>query len=187
MAVRLSTVDSHELEVHVVPMRRRHLRSVLRVEAQVYPRPWSLSLFLSELALRTSRCYIVARVDATVVGYAGLMYACDDAHVTTIAVDPAWHRAKIGTRLLATLAREAIAAGMRNLTLEVRVSNKGAQAMYEKFGFVPAGIRRNYYVESNEDALVMWAERIDETPYLRRLAAIEAEVSGSTVWAEGIG
>lgn len=186
MAARLTPIDPNELEVHVVPMRRRHLRSVLRVEAQVYPRPWSLSLFLSELALRTSRCYIVARVDATVVGYAGVMYACDDAHITTIAVDPAWHRAKIGTRLLATLAREAIRGGMRNLTLEVRVSNRGAQAMYEKFGFVPAGIRRNYYVESNEDALVMWAERIDEATYLRRLASIEAAVPGSTIWAEGM-
>ena len=59
--------------------------------------------------------------------------------------------------------------------------------MYEKFGFVPAGVWRNYYVESNEDALVMWAERIDEAPYLRRLAAIEAAVPGSTIWAEGMG
>ncbi|MBW3615825.1 MAG: ribosomal protein S18-alanine N-acetyltransferase [Actinobacteria bacterium] len=186
MAARLFEIDPNRLEVHVVPMRRRHLRSVLRIEAQVYPRPWSLSLFLSELALRTSRCYVVARVDATVVGYAGMMFACDDAHVTTIAVDPAWRRSKIGTRLLSTLAREAIRAGMRNLTLEVRVSNRGAQAMYEKFGFAPAGIRRNYYVESNEDALVMWAERIDEPPYGGKLAAIEATIPGSTVWAEGM-
>ncbi len=186
MAARLPDIDANRIEVHVVPMRRRHLRSVLRIEAQVYPRPWSLSLFLSELALRTSRCYIVARVDAVVVGYAGMMFACDDAHVTTIAVDPAWQRSKIGTRLLSTLGREAIRAGMRNLTLEVRVSNRGAQALYENFGFAPAGVRRNYYVETNEDALVMWAEHIDEPAYARRLAAIEAALPGSTVWAEGM-
>src|SRR5438067_9161459 len=92
--------DTRDLEVHLVPMRRRHLRSVLRIEAQVYPRPWSLSLFLSELSLRNSRAYTVARVDGMVVGYAGMMFTGDDAHITTIAVDPAWHRYKIATRLL---------------------------------------------------------------------------------------
>ena len=71
--------------VHVFPMRRRHLRSVLRIEGEVYPRPWSHSLFLSELALRGSRAYFVARVGRDLVGYAGIMLAGDDAHVTTIA------------------------------------------------------------------------------------------------------
>src|SRR5688572_812783 len=132
-------------------MRRRHLRSVLRVENQVYPRPWSLSLFLSELSLRHTRVYMVARVDGMVVGYAGLMLTGDDAHVTTIAVDPGWHRHQIGTRLLAYLAQQAIERGAENLTLEVRMSNAPAQAMYDKFGFRPAGIRRNYYIETNED------------------------------------
>src|ERR1051325_8304070 len=150
-------------------MRRRHLRSVLRIEAQVYPRPWSLSLFLSELSLRHSRTYVVARVDGVVVGYAGLMYTGDDAHITTIAVDPAWHRHKIGSRLMLHLAREARTRAAANLTLEVRVSNTGAQAMYRQFGFEPAGIRKNYYVETNEDALVMWAEHLDTPDYQRRL------------------
>lgn len=186
MAARASTLDPAALEVHVVPMRRRHLRSVLRIESQVYPRPWSLSLFLSELSLRTSRYYLVARVDAMVVGYAGLMFTGDDAHVTTIAVDPSWHRAKIGTRLLVELARAALDRGARNLTLEVRVGNTGAQALYERFGFAPAGIRKNYYVETNEDALVMWAEHIDEPAFGERLAAIEAAIPGTTVRGEGM-
>jgi ribosomal-protein-alanine N-acetyltransferase len=174
------------VEAHLVPMRRRHLRSVLRIESQVYPRPWSLSLFLSELALRTSRYYLVARVDATVVGYAGLMFTGEDAHVTTIAVDPAMHRNKIATRLLAALAREAVERGARNLTLEVRVGNRGAQALYARFGFKPAGVRKNYYVETSEDALVMWAEGIDTDEYARRLRAIEASVPGRTVIGEGV-
>jgi ribosomal-protein-alanine N-acetyltransferase len=180
MAVAAERVP-RSLEVHIVPMRRRHLRSVLRIEAQVYPRPWSLSLFMSELALRSSRAYYVARVDGVVVGYGGLMMTGDDGHVTTIAVDPAWHRHKIGTRLLLTLAREAIRRGAANLTLEVRVSNTGAQALYRKFGFAPAGIRRNYYVETNEDALVMWANDVDGDEYGQRLATIERGVPGSTL------
>jgi ribosomal-protein-alanine N-acetyltransferase len=174
-----------ELEVHLVPMRRRHLRSVLRIEAQVYPRPWSLSLFMSELALRTSRAYYVARVGGTVVGYCGLMLIGEDAHVTTIAVDPAWHRNKIATRLLLNLAEEARKRGASNLTLEVRVSNQPAQALYQRFGFRPAGIRKNYYVESNEDALVMWAEDIDTLEYTHRLRDIAAGVHGTTVIEDG--
>jgi [ribosomal protein S18]-alanine N-acetyltransferase len=183
MAARVPepVADFEPLEIHLVPMRRRHLRAVLRIEAQVYPRPWSLSLFMSELALRASRAYYVARVEGLVIGYAGLMLTGEDAHVTTIAVDPAWHRHKIGTRLLLTLAHEARRRGGRNLTLEVRVSNHAAQAMYRQFGFKPAGIRKNYYVESNEDALVMWAEDIDTIEYTRRLQHLEAGVPGTTI------
>jgi [ribosomal protein S18]-alanine N-acetyltransferase len=173
--------DVEPLEIHLLPMRRRHLRAVLRIEAQVYPRPWSLSLFMSELALRSSRAYYVARVEGLVIGYAGLMLTGEDAHVTTIAVDPAWQRHKIGTRLLLTLAHDARRRGARNLTLEVRVSNHPAQAMYRRFGFKPAGIRKNYYVESNEDALVMWAEDIDTIEYTRRLQELEAAVPGTTI------
>ena len=162
-------------------MRRRHLRSVLRIEQQVYPRPWSLGLFMSELAMRTGRIYLVARVGPTVVGYAGLLFSLDDGHVTTIAVDPQWHRHKIGTRLLVVLAREAIARGAVSLTLEVRMSNTGAQEMYRRFGFGPVGVRKNYYQEVNEDALVMWAHEVDRPEYLELLAGIEAGVPGETV------
>ena len=175
-----------QLVVHIVPMRRRHLRSVLKIEAQVYARPWSLSLFVSELALRTSRAYYVARVNGVLCGYAGLMVTEDDGHVTTLAVDPAWHRNKIGTRLLLTLAREAIRRGASNLTLEVRVTNHPAQEMYRRFGFRPAGIRKNYYVETNEDALVMWAHDVDTPEYRRRLAEIEAGIPGVTLVSEGL-
>jgi [ribosomal protein S18]-alanine N-acetyltransferase len=174
-----------DLDVLVAPMRRRHLRSVLRIEGQVYPRPWSLGLFLSELALRGSRAYVVARLDGAVVGYAGLMMTGRDGHVTTIAVDPGWHRHKIGTRLLLVLTRTAVDRGASAMTLEVRASNASAQAMYRRFGFVPVGVRKNYYVETNEDALVMWAHDIDRPQYAERLAALEATVPGTTV-VEGV-
>src|ERR1700730_5364565 len=182
MAVRAGDApEPGPIEVQLVPMRRRHLRSVLRIEAQVYPRPWSLPLFMSELNLRGVRAYYVARVDGAVVGYSGLMLAGDDAHVTTIAVDPAWHRHKIGSRLMLNLARVAVARAAKHLTLEVRVSNTGAQAMYRAFGFRPAGVRKNYYVETNEDALVMWADDIHLPDYQGRLARIEAGIPGTTV------
>jgi len=185
MAARAPEPTPEGIEVHLVPMRRRHLRSVLRIEAQVYPRPWSLALFMSELGLRTTRVYTVARVDGSVVGYAGLMLTGDDAHVTTIAVDPAWHRHKIGTRLLLHLAREGIRRGARSLTLEVRLSNHGAQALYWQFGFRPMGKRKGYYVETNEDALVMWADDVDTAEYRARLDRLERGVPGTTVIDDG--
>ncbi|MGH9067005.1 MAG: ribosomal protein S18-alanine N-acetyltransferase [Acidimicrobiales bacterium] len=169
------------LMVHLVPMRRRHLRSVLRIEAQVYARPWSLGLFVSELALRSARAYHVAKVGGTVVGYAGLMLTGEEAHVTTIAVDPAWHRRQVATRLLLQMAHLARDREASLLTLEVRVSNDGAQALYRRFGFKPVGVRRNYYTETNEDALIMSTDDIAAPAYAERLAAIAAELGGSTV------
>jgi ribosomal-protein-alanine N-acetyltransferase len=167
--------------VEIQPMRRRHLRAVLRIEQQVYPRPWSTSLFLSELALRSTRSYIVARVGRDLVGYAGLMMTLDDGHVTTIAVDPRWHQNKVGTRLLLWLAREAIARGAKSLTLEVRITNHPAQELYRKFGFVPVGVRKNYYQEVNEDALVMWAHDVDQPAYWELLDSIERQLPNASI------
>ena len=160
------------LVVHVMPMRRRHVRAVLRIEQQVYPRPWTMSLFLSELALRSSRAYFVARIGRDVVGYGGLMMSADDGHITTLAVDPRW---------LLVLAREAIAREARSLTLEVRLSNRAAQGLYRQFGFAPVGVRKNYYAETNEDALVMWAHEAQRPEYADLLDGIERQVEGETV------
>jgi [ribosomal protein S18]-alanine N-acetyltransferase len=176
-----TTPEPQALEVHVVPMRRRHLRSVLRIEGEVYPRPWSMSLFLSELALRSTRAYFVARVGREVVGYVGLMMTVDDGHITTIAVDPRWHRHKIGTRLLLAASREAIGRGATSLTLEVRMANHGAQELYRRFGFRPVGVRKNYYAETNEDALVMWAHEVDRPEHAALLDALERQIPGRTI------
>ena len=153
-------------------MRRRHLKGVLAIERQVYPRPWSPNLFLAEIAEPKNRCYLVARLGREVVGYAGLMSYGEEAHVTTIAVDPAQHRRKIGTRLLYDLVRAARAMGAEAVSLEVRVSNWGAQRMYTRFGFRPVGVRKGYYQETNEDALVMWADDIHTPEYGRILDRI---------------
>jgi ribosomal-protein-alanine N-acetyltransferase len=170
------------LDVHIVPMRRRHLRSVTRIEAQVYPRPWSHSLFVSELALRSTRAYFVAKVGRDVVGYTGLMMSMTDGHVTTIAVDPAWHRHGIGTRLLLANAREGVLRGATALTLEVRLSNRGAQEMYRRFGFTSVGVRKGYYADTGEDALIMWAYEVQDPAFSRLLDGLERGLSGTTTY-----
>jgi ribosomal-protein-alanine N-acetyltransferase len=176
--------EEMDLEVRLVPMRRRHLRSVLRIEARVYPAPWSMSLFLSELALRSTRAYYSAYIGRQLVGYAGLMMTLDDGHVTTIAVDPAWQRQQVGTRLLVAIVREALRRGATSLTLEVRLANKAAQNLYRHFGFRPVGVRKGYYAETKEDALVMWAEEVATDDYARLLDTIEARISGTTLTEE---
>jgi [ribosomal protein S18]-alanine N-acetyltransferase len=166
------------LPVEITSMRRRHLPAVLRIEGKVYPRPWSAGLFLSELAQKNSRAYVVARNQGRVVGYAGVMILGDEGHVTNIAVDPGYHRHKIGMRLMLALVDAARERKVRSMTLEVRRANLGAQAMYKRFGFETVGVRKGYYVETGEDAFIMWAEGIWTPEYERQLARLKAEVSG---------
>ena len=155
--------------LEVTRMRRRHLRGVMAIERQVYPRPWSPNLFLSEMSESKNRCYLVARTDREVVGYAGMICYGDEAHVTNIAVDPMHHRHKIASRLLHDVIRQAIVMGAQAVSLEVRVTNWGAQRLYGRFGFRPVGVRKNYYQEINEDALIMWLDDIGSPAYDRRL------------------
>ncbi len=157
-------------------MRRRHLRGVMAIERQVYTRPWSPNLFLAEMTEPNNRRYLVARLDRDIVGYAGLICYGEEAHVTNIAVDPVHHRHKFASRLLYELIVNGIEMGAQAVSLEVRVSNWGAQRLYGQFGFHPVGIRRNYYQELNEDALIMWTDDVKSNAYKRRLAEIVEEL-----------
>jgi len=160
----------------VEPMRKRHLSAVMPIESVSYPKPWPISTFQSEIELmrRGERHYVVALEDGAVVGYGGLMFVLDDAHVTNIAVPGKRQRSGIATRVLAELAWQAITHGSRALTLEVRASNSAAQALYHQFGFVPAGIRHKYY-ENSDDAIVMWCNDLVLPEYLARLRALSPE------------
>jgi ribosomal-protein-alanine N-acetyltransferase len=160
--------------VVVEPMRRRHLRQVLRIEGRTSTTPWSLGLFMAELGRGDQRVYLVARADGEVVGYAGALLVAGEAHVTTISVDPDHQGGAIGRRLLLALIRRCVALGTLAVTLEVRTSNEPAKALYRRFGFAPAGVRKAYYSKPTEDALVLWAHDVAEPPYCERLAAIEA-------------
>jgi ribosomal-protein-alanine N-acetyltransferase len=169
------TVDE-PVELEIIRMRRRHLKGVMAIERQVYPRPWSPNLFLSEMSEQRNRAYLVARIEKDIVGYGGVMCYGEEAHVTTIAVAPAQHRRKIGTRLLYELVQESIKMGARAVSLEVRVSNWGAQVLYSRFGFRPVGIRKNYYQETGEDALVMWVDNVRSRDYHEQLERIVEQI-----------
>jgi ribosomal-protein-alanine N-acetyltransferase len=178
----LPEVDTRPITVG--PMRRRHLRSVLRIETTNSPRGWSLGLFMSELSLRDARVYLVAKHENRVVGFAGLLFAAEDGHVTTVSVDPDWQRHRVATRLMLVLVHRALRHGVEALTLEVRPSNAAAVALYQRFGFAPVGVRKNYYRETNEDALVMWATDVQSALYRDRLAHIEGTLPVATAVEE---
>jgi len=161
----------------IEPMRKRHLRQVMPIEEQAYPTSWSKGVFESELAqVRDgSRYYVVARLGRDVVAYAGLWFVADpdgnQAHVTNIVVAPDRRRQGIARRLLVHLADEAIRRRCVAWTLEVRASSTGAQELYRRFGFAPAGVRKQYY-ERSEDAIVMWCHDIDGAEYAARLEGL---------------
>ncbi len=155
-------------------MRRRDLKAVMAIEAQVFPEPWSKAVFTSELALRKGRAYRVARLGREVAGYFGLMFVDDEAHVTTVAVAPSLQGRGYGKRLMVAIVRASLEAGARHLSLEVAAGNERAQALYRRFGFSPVGVRKHYYPATGEDAIVMWARDVDAEAYAERLADIEA-------------
>jgi [ribosomal protein S18]-alanine N-acetyltransferase len=170
-------------DVALEPMRRRDLRrGVMPIELVSYPKPWSQSVFESELAQVRSgaRRYLVARRparpgrSARIVGYAGLWFNADEAHVTNVAVLPEQQRTGVATALLLGLADAAIDRGCGAWTLEVRVSSKGAQELYRRFGFSPAGVRARYY-ENTEDAIVMWCNDIQGDEYRALLDSIRSD------------
>ena len=160
------------VEVIIAPMRTKDLRGVLKIEQAVFPQPWSHRLFVEELSQRKSRAYRAAWVGRTIVGFAGQMFVDDESHVNNIAVDPGWQGRGLGAVLLMDLVQTALHRGARHLTLEVRVGNEPALALYSRFGLAPVGIRRNYYPDTGDDALVMWARDIDSPQYAERLSTI---------------
>ncbi len=170
----LGTSEPEASRLEVTRMRRRHLRGVMAIERRVYSRPWSPNLFIAEMNDSATRCYLVARDGREIVGYAGLISYGEEAHVTNVAVAPEHQRHKIATRLLHDLMARAIEMGVSSVSLEVRVSNWGAQRLYGRFGFHPVGVRKNYYQELHEDALIMWTDDIRTRAYARRLDSIAA-------------
>ncbi|MBG01575.1 MAG: ribosomal-protein-alanine N-acetyltransferase [Acidimicrobiaceae bacterium] len=148
----------------LVPVTRKYIQGIIEIDQVAFPEPWSKKLWLKELS-RMHRSYYVALESDEVIGYGGGLLAGDDFHITTIAVKDSNLSKGVATQIMIKLLEEAITMGATDLTLEVRVGNLPAQALYKKFGMVPAGIRRAYYQSDNEDALIMWANDINQGPY----------------------
>ena len=146
--------------ITVRPMMMTDVDGVMAVEHDSFLTPWSRSAFEEELAQNRLARYIVAVENGAIVGYAGTWLVINEAHVTNVAVSSQRRREGIGHLLMQNLMELARENGMESMTLEVRVSNAAARHLYEQLGFVEAGIRKNYYSETKEDALILWCEKL---------------------------
>jgi len=149
----------------MVQIRRlslEHLDAIEIVERSAYATPWSRSMFASELAKPSSVC-LGAFDGERLVGYTINARYVDAWHVMNVAVDPDYHRRGIATSLLTRLFELTKGDEQRGYTLEVRVSNKDAIRLYEQLGFEQRGLRRGYYTDNREDAIIMWRETQPES------------------------
>ena len=152
-------MSNHRLEFRRLELR--DLNAIEEIERASYPTPWSRSMFASELAKPSSIC-IGAFDGDRLVGYMIISRYVDAWHVMNVAVDPPHRGRGVATMLLERLFELTVDDARRGYTLEVRVSNEAAIRLYEGLGFRARGVRRGYYTDNREDALIMWKDPVRE-------------------------
>jgi len=141
------------------------LDAVLAIEAASFTNPWTRDMYLVELEnVGVSFCYVARDGSGAILGFCSIWRVVDELHINNLAVDPRYRRQGIGAALLTFVLREGERLGVRRATLEVRPSNEAARLLYARHGFAAAGVRRGYYTNPVEDALVLWREGLTSPP-----------------------
>ena len=146
------------MNVLVRLIEEHDINDVLEVSSLSFALPWSEASYIQELSNPVAK-YLVAEVDNKVVGFAGTWVILDESHITNIAVHPNYRNQKIASKLLEGLIDYCDSLGCVHYELEVRASNKAAQGLYRKYGFKENGIRKGYYEDNKEDAILMWLKK----------------------------
>ena len=150
-----------KIQIKIDPMQKSEVGDVIKIEEKAYgEHHWSKDSFYGELSNNLAHYYSAFDSEGKLVGYAGSWQVIDEAHITTIAVMPELKRKKIGEALLNRIIEDCYKNKIKYITLEVRKSNEAAIGLYEKYGFKSLGVRKGYYQNNNEDALIMWTENI---------------------------
>ena len=149
------------MEITIRRMQPSDVDNVIAIEEKAYgEHHWSKDSFLNELSNELARYNCAFDEDGNLLGYSGCWQILEEVHITNIAVSPEFRRQKVGERLLKRIIDECYENMAKYITLEVRVSNTPAINLYEKYGFKSLGVRKGYYQNNNEDALIMWTENI---------------------------
>ncbi|MBV8424723.1 MAG: ribosomal protein S18-alanine N-acetyltransferase [Candidatus Eremiobacteraeota bacterium] len=162
----------------IEPMRSDDIPAVLGIETLSFTTTWPANAFSNELSENKLAHYYVGRVDGKIVAYGGIWVILEDSHITTIAVQPEFRGRGLGEQMLIHLLDEAMTRGASWITLEVRETNDVAQRLYRKYGFTNVSVRRAYYSDNNENAVVMWAGNLRGQLYRNRLRALRAALYG---------
>lgn len=148
--------------IRIRNMSLADLDQVMVMEKLCFTLPWPRGAFEGELTQNGMARYLVAEIDGQIAGYAGIWLIFDEGHITNIAVHPDFQRHGVASALLQRVLSNAKACGIESCTLEVRRSNLPAQKLYEKYGFLPEGVRKGYYTDTKEDALLYWKRSMSE-------------------------
>jgi ribosomal-protein-alanine N-acetyltransferase len=143
------------MNINVDLMKEEDIDSVLEISSLSFSIPWSKDSYVQELTNPIAR-YLVAKIDDKVVGFVGTWIVLDESHITNIAIHPNYRKQGIGSSLLEAFLKYCKSQGCIAFTLEVRNSNKAARTLYEKYSFKQEGIRKGYYEDTKEDAIIMW-------------------------------
>ena len=146
----------------IVPMNTpKQIDAVIAIEETAFTNPWTREMYLAELDNRgVSYCFLATDEVGHAVGFCSFWKVVDEVHINNLAVLPEFRRIGVATALLSYVLEEGVRLGARRATLEVRRSNGAARQLYERFGFVVAGVRHGYYTKPVEDALVLWRESL---------------------------
>ncbi|WP_352418326.1 ribosomal protein S18-alanine N-acetyltransferase [Proteiniborus sp.] len=143
-------------DVIIREMTEEDVDGVLAIEREVFTTPWSREAFVLEITENQLARYVVAEKDEKIVGYGGLWLILDEGHITNIAVSSPYRGQGIGNLIVEKLVDICEKRDIKNMTLEVRKSNLIAQSLYKKYDFIDCGVRKGYYSDTKEDAVIMW-------------------------------
>jgi len=144
--------------INIEPMTLEHLDDVFEIERNSFSVPWTYESLKDEITKNKMAHYFIAKNNNIIAGYAGMWHVVNEGHITNIAVAEERRNQGIGTKLIEQLITFANENKMIGLTLEVRFNNAAAQRLYLKQGFKTAGLRKGYYADTKEDALIMWKD-----------------------------
>ena len=142
--------------IEIIPMTEEHLDGVMILEEATFSIPWTRGDFEREVKENNMAIYYVAMEGGKVIGYAGMWHVVVEGHITNVGVLEEARCKGVGSMLMEKLIEVAVEKKMYGITLEVRMGNAPAQALYHKYGFKAEGIRKNYYSDTKEDAIIMW-------------------------------
>ena len=149
-----------ESMIKITDMTERHIKEVVQIEKVSFPTPWPRQTFEFEILYNELAEYLVALDGRKVVGYGGMWMVLNEAHITNLAVHPQYRGIGIGRMLMLSLMQRAVSLDADRMTLEVRPSNGPARDLYHSLVFMECGLRKGYYQDNNEDAIIMWREKL---------------------------